>query len=176
MMRKTDIDYLEGLKLLYKPNSVDRKALFLVASDGEGRVNVMPFGSWFILPGEPDGWSFYIHIFKKNFSYELLQKNGQFTVNLPPEGMEDTIKYYGSVSGRDHDKIKERGLTVTASRIVVPPVIAECTVHLECEVRRSDPFLMTFPGQDKEPREMMLFEAQILAVYADEEIVRKTGD
>ena len=166
-MRKADIECVAGLKLLYEPNSVIHKALLLATSDGRGKPNIMPFTSWFFQPLDPQGWSFSIYVFVGHHSHDLIKRSGQYTVNLPREGMKDIEEYCGSVSGRDHDKFKECGLTAVDSRCVIPPIIDECRVHFECDVEREYPFLMTFPGQDKKAAEMTVFESRVLAAYAD---------
>jgi len=169
-MALIDIDYVEGLKLLYKPNSVDPKALLLASSDGMERVNVMPFGSWSVSPAAPGGWTFSVYIVKSHYSYDLVEQTGQFTVNLPREGMEDAVKYCGSVSGRNHDKFTECGFTQVPSRYVAPPIIGECGVHIECKVKSKLPFWVTFPGENRKDIEMPLFVAQIASIYADADI------
>ena len=168
-----DIDYVEGLKLLYKRNSVDPKALLLVSADGQERLNIMPFGSWSVSPTAASGWSFSIYIVKSHYSCNLVEQTGQFTVNLPREDMEDVVKYCGSVSGRDHDKFKECSLSPVSSRYVTPPIIGECGVHIECRVQSKSPFWMTFPGENKKDIEMPLFVAQIVSFYADADIAQK---
>ena len=164
-----DIDCLEGLKLLYYPDSLDRRTLLLVSSAGEGDPNVMPFSSWSISHVDPYGWCLAVYVFTRHHTYALVKQTGQFTVNVPRDGMDDIMKQCGSVSGRDHDKFAESGLTAVASRHVVPPVIDECSASFECEVYNKYPFLMTFPGEDKESIEMMVFEGQILATHAGED-------
>ena len=94
----------------------------------------MPFTSWFISTTEI-GWFFFAYIIVTNYSHDLVKRTGQFTVNNPREGMEKIVEYCGSVSGRDHDKFSESGLTVVASRYVKPPIIGACGVHMECETR-----------------------------------------
>ena len=39
-----------------------------------------------------------------------------------------------SVSGRDHDKFQEKGLTVVPLSKVRTPMIRECILHYECQV------------------------------------------
>ena len=40
----------------------------------------------------------------------------------------------GSISGRDHDKFTEVGLTPLPATQVAPPLIAECPVNIECRL------------------------------------------
>ena len=172
-MAIVDIEPIEGLKLLYKPDSTDPKALLLVSADGKGITNIMSFGSWFVSPLEPRGWCFSVHIFPKHYTHDLIEKTGEFTVNVPGDGMDDVVKYCGSVSGRDHDKFKDLSLTKVSSRYVSAPIIGECAVHLECETLNSRPFTMTFPGQDREDLPMTIFASRILAFRAQEGVVQR---
>jgi flavin reductase (DIM6/NTAB) family NADH-FMN oxidoreductase RutF len=48
--------------------------------------------------------------------------------------MDETAAYCGKVSGRDHDKIQERGLTLLSGKSVVSPMIESCIAHYECKV------------------------------------------
>ena len=175
-MAIVEVDSVPALNLLYKPNSVDHKALLLTSSDGKQRASIMPFTSWVIAPAIPEGWNIAVYVMTKHYSHELVKQTGQFTVNVPRDGMEDTVKYCGSVSGRDHDKFEELGLSKVPSSHVTPPIIGECAVHLECETRETRPFTMTFPGQDKEDIEMTIFDARILAIHAHEDIARKISE
>ena len=130
----------------------------------------MSFTSWFARPAEPQGWEISVYIFTNHYSHSLVKRAGQFTVNVPGAEMDEIVKYCGSVSGRDHDKFRECNLTKVASTSVAPPLIGECMVHLECVVQRTSPFTMTFPGQDRLPREMTIFDANIRMIHAREDV------
>ena len=171
-----EIDFVDGLKLLYKPYSVDHKALLLASSDEARKANIMPFTSWFVSATYPTGWRFSAYIFTGHYSHYLVQRIGQFTVNVPRDGMDDIVKYCGSNSGRDHDKFRELGLSRIDSKYVIPPIIGECAVQMECETQRTYPFTMTFPGQEKSDMKMTVFESEILAVYARDDILREMID
>ena len=172
-MAIVDIDTLEGLKLLYKPGSMDRKALLLGASDGAQKQNLMPFTSWSISHVDPHGWCFAVYVMVRHYTHLLIEKTGQYTVNVPQDGTDDMMQRSGSMSGRDHDKFTECGLTPVASTFVKPPIIEECVAHFECEMYNRYPFTMTFPGEDKEPLPMTVFEGRVLVAHVNEELVRK---
>jgi flavin reductase (DIM6/NTAB) family NADH-FMN oxidoreductase RutF len=55
-------------------------------------------------------------------------------LNVPHADLAKQVNYCGSVSGRDHDKFKEAGLTPVEAKKVGAPWIAECLGHLECGV------------------------------------------
>jgi len=71
---------------------------------------------------------------RMRFTYQFLEETGDFTVNVPRRGMEETVSYCGTVSGRDHDKFEEKGLTLLPSKQVKSPMIEECIIHYECKV------------------------------------------
>jgi flavin reductase (DIM6/NTAB) family NADH-FMN oxidoreductase RutF len=70
------------------------------------------------------------------YSYELLKKNGEITVNVPGESLLAQVHLFGSISGRDKDKIAESGLRLARAGRVGPPLIADCPANLECRLSR----------------------------------------
>ena len=129
-MQKLEVGYTEYMKeTLNALNS----GLLLVSADKEGRPNVMTigWGSIGVIWGRP---MFVVMVRPSRFTYGLIEQSGEFTVNLPPRELAETVAFCGSVSGRDHDKFKERGLTPVAARSVKSPLIEECLVHYECRV------------------------------------------
>ena len=168
-----DVDFIEGLKHFYHPDTRERKALLLASSDGT-KVNVMPFTSWSISLSETGGWRISVYVFTKHFTHELIKLTGQFTVSAPGEGWDDILECCGKVSGRDHDKFERCGLTSIAARYVKAPLIKECLGGFECETRKTYPFWMTFPGQDKKPIKMTIFEGNVLAAHVSEDLMQKS--
>jgi len=112
---------------------LDSPGLLLVSCGKSGKPNVMTIGWGFIgyLWGET---VFVAAVRSSRFTHDILEENGEFTLNVPAEGMEDIVQYCGAVSGRQHDKIGERKLSLADGRKVKVPVIAECKMHYECRV------------------------------------------
>ena len=84
-------------------------------------------------------WSrpmFVIYIREGRFTREQLDKNPEFTVNIPLEGNLDLgiFKVCGSQSGHNIDKVAEAGLTLVESENVSVPGIKEAPLTLECKV------------------------------------------
>jgi len=83
-------------------------------------------------------WSvpvFVIYIREGRFTREQLDKNPEFTVNIPLDGYDPNIlKVCGTKSGRNTDKVKEAGLTLVESDAVSVPGIKELPLTLECRV------------------------------------------
>ncbi|MBR2901525.1 MAG: flavin reductase family protein [Clostridia bacterium] len=105
-----------------------------------------------------------ISVRKERFSYDLIDKSGEFCVNLTPESLVRAVDYCGVRSGRDTDKFKEMKLTKTESFELSCPSIAECPITLECKVNRK----IELGSHD-------MFIADIVAVGADEELIDEKG-
>jgi flavin reductase (DIM6/NTAB) family NADH-FMN oxidoreductase RutF len=75
-----------------------------------------------------------IAIAKPRYSHELICATREYVVNLPTAGMVEVVDRCGSVSGREVDKFAEFGLTPLPAEKVRPPLIAECSINVECRV------------------------------------------
>lgn len=112
---------------------LDAPGLLLVSCGRSGRPNVMTISWGFIgyLWGVP---VFVAAVRASRFTHEVLEENGEFTVNFPAAGMEDTVQYCGEVSGRQHDKVSDCKLSLADGRKVKVPVLTQCKMHYECRV------------------------------------------
>ena len=184
-MDKVDISYLDGFKAFCESKSglmaATLRNLLLVSSDGQNTPNVMTIGAAGIAFAGPCGWAFLVYVAPSRYTYGLLEENGDFTVNVPRAGMEDIVKYCGTVTGREHDKFREQNLTAVPSRCVRSPIIGECAVHYECQlfckldaIPESMGECMTtyYKGSTNYHR---LFQGHIRAIYADSDIAESLG-
>lgn len=78
-----------------------------------------------------------ISLRKATYSYGSIMHHGAFTVNVPSEDFLRESDYFGVASGRDHDKLKETGLTAVRSELVHAPFIDEFPISLECRLIHS---------------------------------------
>lgn len=76
-----------------------------------------------------------ISVRPERYSYHMIEKSGEFVVNLTTEPLVRATDYCGVRSGREVDKFKEMHLTPLPSREVAVPGIAESPVNIECRVR-----------------------------------------
>jgi flavin reductase (DIM6/NTAB) family NADH-FMN oxidoreductase RutF len=67
------------------------------------------------------------------YTYQLIEQTGDFTVNIVPPHLKELVRYCGTVSGRDRDKFREKGLTAIPSSQIKTPLIRECIIHYECK-------------------------------------------
>ena len=98
------------------------------------KVNSMTIG-WGSLGIEWGLPIFTVYVRTGRFTAEQLQKNPEFTVNIPLDDFNKKILgVCGSKSGRDIDKIKELNLTLIDRNKISVPAIKELPLTLECKV------------------------------------------
>ena len=106
----------------------------LLTTAAEGQVNTMVIG-WGHIGIEWFRPTFIVYVRKSRHTKTLLDKNGEFTVNIPlGEPDKKIISVCGTKSGRDIDKFKELGLTAVPSDTIGVPGIKELPLTLECKV------------------------------------------
>lgn len=129
----------KGMSVEYDESVVETLArlkdpgCLLVSAKKDGKCNVMTIG-WGLVGVFWRMPVFLVAVRHSRFTHEFIEDSGEFTVNVPSEGLEKSVNYCGEVSGREHDKFKECKLTLTKSRNVRVPVIKECKIHYECKV------------------------------------------
>ena len=135
----------------------------VVSRSEDGKVNVMAC-SW-IMPVSEDPPKIALSIWRESYTYELISKVGEFTVNIPLTTHLKEVWLAGSKSGREFDKVSAIKMTFKPAKLVKPPIIEECAGHLECKVC------------DKvDAGECAVFIADVLAAYADEQHFKKVWD
>jgi flavin reductase (DIM6/NTAB) family NADH-FMN oxidoreductase RutF len=105
-----------------------------------------------------------IGIRENRFSFKLIKDSGEFVVNITGANIINEVDFCGVNSGRDVDKFKATGLTPLASTKVKPPLIKECPINLECQVRRT-----------LELGTHHLFVGEIVATHVDEDKLDNKG-
>ena len=79
-----------------------------------------------------------ISVRKERFSYNMIDKTGEFVVNLVSKDLAFQTDYCGVASGRDVDKFKKMNLTKLESKYVNCPSIKESPVNIECRVVKQE--------------------------------------
>ena len=106
----------------------------------------------------------YISLRKSRYSYEIIEKTGEFAINLTTAEMVKWVDYCGIYTGRKVDKFKKCGFTKEAASQISAPIIGESPLALECRVTET---------KDLGTHVMML--ADILATNVDEKLLDKNG-
>jgi flavin reductase (DIM6/NTAB) family NADH-FMN oxidoreductase RutF len=100
--------------------------------DKNGKANAMTVAWGGICCSQPPAVT--ISLRKATYSYHCIMERKAYTVNVPSERFIQQADYIGIVSGRDHDKFAETGLTAVKSELVDAPYVLEFPLALECRV------------------------------------------
>lgn len=105
------------------------KDWMLVAAQKDGKTNAMT-ASWGFA-GVMWGKNCLITAIRpQRYTKEFIDGSDTFSITILPDGYRDTLNYFGSVSGRDEDKIAKSGLTVEECENT--PYFAEGKLVLIC--------------------------------------------
>ena len=102
----------------------------------------------------------YISVRPERYSYEIIRRQMEFTVNLTTAAMARATDWCGVRSGRDYDKWAETGLTRERGVKVSCPAIAESPLSIECRVKE----IIMLGSHD-------MIIADVLTVMADERYI-----
>ena len=151
------------MKKSFKPGTLLSPVPAVMVSCGNGEEkNIITIGWTGIINSDPP--ITYISVRKSRYSHHIIEKTGEFVVNLTTEKLAFAADYCGVKSGRDVDKFKEMRLTPESADIVKCPMIAQSPINLECRVIE----VKSYPTHD-------MFIAEIVAMHADDEIVDEKG-
>ena len=103
--------------------------LLLVAGE-KGNPMTIGWGTIGIIWGKP---IFIVLVRPSRYTFSLMEKHDEFSVNVPPESLAKQVAFCGTRSGRDIDKVAECGFTLEKGKKISIPYIKECTIHYECK-------------------------------------------
>ena len=106
----------------------------------------------------------YISIRPERYSHDIINKSGEFVINLTTEQLAFATDWCGVKSGKDHDKFKEMHLTKEKANFVKSPLIKESPVSIECKVKQ----IVPLGSHD-------MFVAEILSIDADKKYIDEKG-
>lgn len=148
-MGKIKLDLTRATRLL-QPGPIA-----LVTAKHKGKANVM-VAAWVTnISGDPPMVALAVH--PARYTFDLIQKSGQFALNIPPRPLAEQVRKIAQVSGADADKFVLTKLNLEEASQVNAPLIVECVGHLECGVTDT-----VRAGNH------ILFLAEIVAASADE--------
>lgn len=106
----------------------------LLTTKADGQVNTMTI-SWGTLGIEWSTLIFTVFVRENRFTHQQLEKNGEFTINIPyGEYDKNILNFCGTKTGYETNKIKELGLTLEEAIDIDVPAIKELPLTLECRV------------------------------------------
>lgn len=123
-----------------------KKGILLTTGNAD-TVNTMTIG-WGKLGIEWNRPVFIAYVRESRYTKQLLEDIGEFTVNIPiGESDSSILRYCGTRSGRDTDKIRDLGFKLVESDVISVPGIRELPLTLECRViYRQQQDLHALPG------------------------------
>jgi flavin reductase (DIM6/NTAB) family NADH-FMN oxidoreductase RutF len=130
-MAKNLVDYKNCLEETLKAFREDRVLLVTKGKQGPPNAMAIGWGTVGIIWGKP---IFMVMVCPSRYTYKLIEESRDFTVNIVPAKLKDVVQFCGTVSGRDHNKLEEKQLTVIPSLKVKTPIIGECILHYECQI------------------------------------------
>ena len=111
----------------------------LLTTKADNQVNTMTI-SWGSLGIEWEKPIFTVYVREHRFTHEQLEKNPEFTINIPMGDFNRKILgIAGTKSGRDIDKAKELDITLEDPESISVPGIKELPLTLECRIVYKQP-------------------------------------
>ena len=106
----------------------------------------------------------YVSVRPQRHSYGIIERTGEFVINLPTSAMAKTVDFCGMKTGAKLNKIERCHLELLPGETVSAPVLADCPVSLECRVTEAKPL-----GTHT------MFLAEITAVQVEERLIDSKG-
>ncbi len=150
-------------KTVFKGNAILSPVPPVMVSCGDGEKNNIFTVAWTgTMCTDPP--ITYISVRPSRYSYDIIEKTGEFVINLVPKSLTAVCDTCGVKSGRDIDKFKEFRLNAEMGKLNYAPMIAQCPVNIECKVKEK----LTLGTHD-------CFIAEIISVNVDNTLIDKTG-
>lgn len=134
----------------------------MVSCGSMEKPNIITIGWTGIINSDPP--MTYISVRSSRYSHDIIEKSGEFVINLVPSRLAKAMDFCGVKSGRDVDKFGSQGLTPEKADTVSAPLITECPLNMECKVTD----IIRMPSHD-------MFMAEITAVHIDDKYVDEKG-
>ena len=151
------------MKKSFKPGCVLSPLPAVMVSCGQGEEkNIITIAWTGVINSDPP--MVYISVRPSRHSHDIIEKEGEFVINIPSESQAYVTDWCGVKSGRDVDKFKEMKLTPIPSEIVSCPTIKECPINLECKV-----------FDKKELPSHTMYMAEIVNFRVNDELVDEEG-
>jgi len=130
-MGKSEMEY--NARAIETLETMKQMGLLLVTVDSQGKPNAMTIG-WGSLGMIWRHPIFTVLVRGSRYTYQLLEKSGYFTVNVPSRTLKEAVVDCGTRSGRDVDKFAVHGFTAVTGQKIQVPIIEQCIGHYECRV------------------------------------------
>ena len=150
------------MKTAFKPGTMiyPLPAVMVTCGDAPENWNIITVAWTGTLCSDPP--MCYVSVRPERHSHALIERTGEFVINLTTEALARPTDWCGVRSGRDHNKFREMGLHATQAQLVKAPLIEESPLCIECKV-----FDIKRLGSHD------MFMANVVAVDAEENLIDK---
>lgn len=144
-------------KLIWKPGTMvyPIPAVLVTCGDSIENYNIITIAWTGTVCTDPA--MTYISLRPERHSYGIIERTGEFVINLTTEALVKATDYCGIKSGRDVNKFLEMKLTPEGASKIKAPLIGESPVNIECQVEQ----IMKLGSHH-------MFLAKVLAVNVDD--------
>ena len=121
-----------------------------------------------------------VYVRPTRFTFTLLEKHPEFTLNVLPASMKGALDLCGTRSGRDLDKWQAAGIAPEASEKVGVPRVKGAELSLECQMIATfkiDPSRFLDPSiEELYPKKdyHTAFVGEVLAAWADQRFLKNS--
>jgi flavin reductase (DIM6/NTAB) family NADH-FMN oxidoreductase RutF len=150
-------------KMPPRPWLFPRPVLLVSTRDGAGRDNLITVSWAGVACTRPPMLT--VSLRKSRASHAAISATKEFVANIPTSKQTGEVELCGTRSGGDTDKFAASGLSKQPSAIVAAPMVEECPINLECQVRR----IIPLGSHD-------LFIAEVVKTHAHHSLIGDDGE
>jgi flavin reductase (DIM6/NTAB) family NADH-FMN oxidoreductase RutF len=132
-----------------------------IAKDPQGKPNPIALGWTMITSRQPPMMA--VSIGKTRYSLEAFQQAGEFVISFPSRAMAEETLYFGNESGREHDKLAEKGTATQPAEEIDSVLLTDAVANFELKL-----------SGEMETGDHVIFAGEIVAahVHADDTLQR----
>lgn len=123
----------------------------------DGSTNLMAVSWWCFLSNHPPMLG--VCLSKKGLSGSLIEKNGEFVLNIPGESIKEAALNCGRCSGRTVNKPEQFGIALEDASVVSAKLVSASRVAFECKLVSIN-----------EASDHVMYMAEIVAAHGDPEV------
>ena len=105
----------------------------------------------------------YVSVRPERHSHMLIERTGEFVINLTTTELARQTDWCGVRSGRDYNKFHEMGLHTEPAQLVKAPLLQESPLNIECRVTE----IKRLGSHD-------MYIANVVAIDAEDSLIDKT--
>jgi flavin reductase (DIM6/NTAB) family NADH-FMN oxidoreductase RutF len=150
-------------KVSPRPWFFPRPVLLVSTRDLAGRDNIITVSWAGVASTKPPMVT--VSLRKSRHSHAVISSTKEFVVNIPTSKQVDAVELCGSKSGKETDKFAVTGFVKENASVVAAPLILQCPINLECQVRHTLPL-----GSHD------LFVAEVVKTHVHHSLIGEDGE